>query len=295
MSLKNVLIGPEADTLPRLPCCLHSKQTSQPEPITLATTTPLRSDMVTGSGGKSHGTGEKKNVSRSGQSHVPVVAPPLLFLACDCRIVRVADSSFSSRILHWTRSTVCALVHSTLRVVSALATAPIEQPARDSRSPSVAFTGSSRRATTLNESEDLLPVSTLHVSFVPRPESAQTRVASRFGYSLPRRRSRVPRRRSTRTGWKRCSVSAPDRRSRGLDRALIAIVSSSDNRKVRIIPRHLQLAIKNDEELDKLLGHVIIQEGTLVPVRARAASSQADLLGPVLSLISPGGVLPHVR
>ncbi|GAA5836070.1 hypothetical protein JCM3766R1_001958 [Sporobolomyces carnicolor] len=41
--------------------------------------------------------------------------------------------------------------------------------------------------------------------------------------------------------------------------------AARDNRKVRIIPRHLQLAIKNDEELDKLLGHVIIQEGGVLP------------------------------
>ncbi|BGP47902.1 histone H2A [Rhodotorula kratochvilovae] len=37
--------------------------------------------------------------------------------------------------------------------------------------------------------------------------------------------------------------------------------AARDNKKGRIIPRHLQLAIRNDEELDKLLGHVVITQG----------------------------------
>lgn len=37
--------------------------------------------------------------------------------------------------------------------------------------------------------------------------------------------------------------------------------AARDNKKSRIIPRHLQLAIRNDDELNKLLGHVTISEG----------------------------------
>jgi hypothetical protein len=32
-----------------------------------------------------------------------------------------------------------------------------------------------------------------------------------------------------------------------------------------IVPRHLQLAIRNDEELNKLLGGVVISQGGVVP------------------------------
>ncbi|KAF9517056.1 hypothetical protein BS47DRAFT_1483502 [Hydnum rufescens UP504] len=41
--------------------------------------------------------------------------------------------------------------------------------------------------------------------------------------------------------------------------------AARDNKKARIVPRHLQLAIKNDEELNKLLGSVIISQGGVVP------------------------------
>ena len=41
--------------------------------------------------------------------------------------------------------------------------------------------------------------------------------------------------------------------------------AARDNKKSRIIPRHLQLVIKNDEELNKLLGGVTIAQGGVLP------------------------------
>ncbi|CAK5269185.1 unnamed protein product [Mycena citricolor] len=41
--------------------------------------------------------------------------------------------------------------------------------------------------------------------------------------------------------------------------------AARDNKKHRIVPRHLQLAIRNDEELGKLLGSVVISQGGVVP------------------------------
>ncbi|SCV74021.1 BQ2448_6453 [Microbotryum intermedium] len=41
--------------------------------------------------------------------------------------------------------------------------------------------------------------------------------------------------------------------------------AARDNKKSRIIPRHLQLAIRNDEELNRLLGAVVISQGGVLP------------------------------
>ncbi|XP_069039159.1 uncharacterized protein [Lepisosteus oculatus] len=41
--------------------------------------------------------------------------------------------------------------------------------------------------------------------------------------------------------------------------------AARDNKKTRIIPRHLQLAVRNDEELNKLLGGVTIAQGGVLP------------------------------
>ncbi|KAL2900479.1 Histone H2AX [Bienertia sinuspersici] len=41
--------------------------------------------------------------------------------------------------------------------------------------------------------------------------------------------------------------------------------AARDNKKTRIIPRHIQLAVRNDEELSKLLGKVTIANGGVLP------------------------------
>ncbi|CAH3013983.1 unnamed protein product [Porites evermanni] len=41
--------------------------------------------------------------------------------------------------------------------------------------------------------------------------------------------------------------------------------AARDNKKSRIIPRHLQLAVRNDEELNQLLSHVTIADGGVLP------------------------------
>ena len=41
--------------------------------------------------------------------------------------------------------------------------------------------------------------------------------------------------------------------------------AARDNKKTRIAPRHITLAVKNDEELNKLLGGVTIASGGVLP------------------------------
>ncbi|MED6130462.1 Histone H2A [Stylosanthes scabra] len=41
--------------------------------------------------------------------------------------------------------------------------------------------------------------------------------------------------------------------------------AARDNKKSRIIPRHIQLAVRNDEELSKLLAPVTIASGGVLP------------------------------
>jgi len=41
--------------------------------------------------------------------------------------------------------------------------------------------------------------------------------------------------------------------------------AAKDNKKTRIVPRHIQLAIRNDEELNKLLSHTTIAAGGVLP------------------------------
>ena len=41
--------------------------------------------------------------------------------------------------------------------------------------------------------------------------------------------------------------------------------AARDNKRTRITPRHVQLAVRNDEELNKLLGGVTIAQGGVLP------------------------------
>ena len=41
--------------------------------------------------------------------------------------------------------------------------------------------------------------------------------------------------------------------------------AAKDNKKSRIVPRHIQLAVRNDEELNKLMGGVTIAAGGVLP------------------------------
>ena len=46
---------------------------------------------------------------------------------------------------------------------------------------------------------------------------------------------------------------------------VFAKVVDNDDEKTRIAPRHTTLAVKNDEELNKLLGGVTIASGGVLP------------------------------
>lgn len=58
--------------------------------------------------------------------------------------------------------------------------------------------------------------------------------------------------------------------------------AARDNKKTRIVPRHIQLAVRNDEELSKLLGDVTIANGGVMPnihnllLPKKAGSSKAS-------------------
>ncbi|XP_063708363.1 histone H2A, sperm-like [Culicoides brevitarsis] len=41
--------------------------------------------------------------------------------------------------------------------------------------------------------------------------------------------------------------------------------AARDNKKARIVPRHITLAVKNDDELNTFLGGVTISEGGVIP------------------------------
>ena len=41
--------------------------------------------------------------------------------------------------------------------------------------------------------------------------------------------------------------------------------AAKDNKKTRIVPRHIQLAVRNDEELNRLMADVTISAGGVLP------------------------------
>lgn len=56
--------------------------------------------------------------------------------------------------------------------------------------------------------------------------------------------------------------------------------AARDNKKGRIIPRHLQLAVRNDEELNKLLSGVTISQGGVLPnIQSVLLPKKADRSG----------------
>ncbi|VDN27526.1 unnamed protein product [Gongylonema pulchrum] len=67
--------------------------------------------------------------------------------------------------------------------------------------------------------------------------------------------------------------------------------AARDNKKSRINPRHLQLAVRNDEELNKLLAGVTIAQGTIIMPR----SSSITAVSPSLVRSKFGGVLPNIH
>ena len=52
--------------------------------------------------------------------------------------------------------------------------------------------------------------------------------------------------------------------------------AAKDNKRSRIVPRHLQLAIRNDEELNRLLGGCTIASGGVLPMIHNALIKKTD-------------------
>jgi histone H2A len=41
--------------------------------------------------------------------------------------------------------------------------------------------------------------------------------------------------------------------------------AAKDNKRMRIVPRHIQLAVRNDEELNQFFGNAVIAQGGVLP------------------------------
>ncbi|XP_063994339.1 histone H2AX-like [Diachasmimorpha longicaudata] len=59
----------------------------------------------------------------------------------------------------------------------------------------------------------------------------------------------------------------------------LAGFAAKDNRKKRIIPRHIQLSIREDEELNELLRDLIIPQGGVVPTIPASLPSKKTRAG----------------
>ena len=55
--------------------------------------------------------------------------------------------------------------------------------------------------------------------------------------------------------------------------------AAKDNKKTRIVPRHILLAIRNDEELNKLLHNAVIAEGGVLPNEGSPAGQGKESSG----------------
>ena len=69
---------------------------------------------------------------------------------------------------------------------------------------------------------------------------------------------------------KRVGVGAPVYMAAVLEYVVAELLELSgnaakDNKKMRIIPRHIQLAVRNDDELNSFFGNAIIASGGVLP------------------------------
>ncbi|KAH7982343.1 histone H2A-beta, sperm [Rhipicephalus sanguineus] len=100
-----------------------------------------------------------------------------------------------------------------------------------------------------------------------KPEKQQTR-SSRAGVTFPV--GRIHRMLKKGNYAERVSAGAPVYLAGVLEYLAAEVIelagnAARDNQKSRISPRHLQLAIRNDEELGKLLADVTISQGGVIP------------------------------